>query len=366
MAVSFSMRDVVIAGGVIGALGTVAIPVLSQVRMDSGRQACIGNYRFISELTGSYTNDHGGKMWALSWKRGMLNPLAPTTLYFASDSEAQGTQAVMIYRRLGGLSAQQAPVPQNWMPQILNSHAALLDYINQPIPQSFLVCPEDWTRQNYLEGNYSPLPPNGGDGSTTTWRCIFSSSYSWGSSYWSPSRQQWSVNDQGRAAKLPIPYAVTSDVNLWTVDGDTTISGSFGPRQAADVAYPSQKIFLSDEYARHNGPTRYYAVQNAGQDLLFFDGSVRYYRPDSTNPGWNPQNTTQRKNMGTRFAFTKKNDVFGALGNSALTANFTCGWYKWTRGGLLGWDVPRRPDMVGKLPINGRVENELVTTQGDW
>lgn len=366
MGSSFSLRDVVCAAGVLAALGVVSIPVFSQVRMDSGRQACVGNYRFISELTGSYVNDHAGKMWALSWKRGMINPLTPTTQYFASDSEAQGTQAVMIYRRLAGLTAQQAPVPQSWMPQILNAHAALLDYIDQPIPQSFLVCPEDWTRQNYLQGIYSPLPPNGGDGSNTTWRWIFSSSYAWGSTLWSPSRQQYVLNDQGRQVKLPIPYAVTSDVNLWSVDGDSSVTGAWGPRPASDVTFPSQKVFLSDDYARHNGATRYYAVQSAGQDLLFFDGSVRYSRPDSTNPGWNPQTSSSRMNMGVRFAFTKKADVFGALGNNAASANFSCGWYRWTRGGLYGWDVPRRSDMVGKLPINGLVENELLTTQGMW
>ena len=171
MAVSFSMRDVVIVGGVISALGTVAIPVLSQVRMDSGRQACIGNYRFISELTGSYTNDHGGKMWRSSWKRGMLNPLARPRCISRATLKLQGTQAVMIYRRLGGLSAA-APVPQNWMPQILNSHAAPWTTSISRSRRVFLVCPEDWTRQNYLEGNYSPLPPNGGDGSTTTWHLL--------------------------------------------------------------------------------------------------------------------------------------------------------------------------------------------------
>ena len=136
----------------------------------------------------------------------------------------------------------------------------------------------------------------------------------------------------GRAAKLPIPYAVTSDVNLWTVDGDMTISGSFGPGRSADVAYPSQKIFLSDEYARVQRPHAFTPCRTQDRDLLF-DGSVRYYRPDSTNPGWNPQNTT-RKNMGTASRSPRRTTC-SVLSATQLTANFTCGWYKWTRGGLL-------------------------------
>ncbi|MBX3388371.1 MAG: hypothetical protein KF691_02820 [Phycisphaeraceae bacterium] len=50
-----------------------------------------------------------------------------------TDSDAQSYQAVLIYRRLANLTPVEAPIPQNWIPQILNAHAALLDYLNVPL-----------------------------------------------------------------------------------------------------------------------------------------------------------------------------------------------------------------------------------------
>jgi len=365
---AFALRDAVVGTAVLAGLAILTIPALSQVRMDSMRQGCIANYRYISSLSGSYINDNGGKMWALSWKAGMQDPTFPGVRYFASDSEAQAYQAVLIYRRLSGLNADEAPVPSGLIAQILNAHAALLDYVNLPIPASFMVCPADSTRQGYLEGDYSPLPTNGGDNSQSTWRCIFSSTYKWDVYQWSPSRSYRTTNPNGQNVQSAMPYQMPSDNNFWGFDGDPSIRGAWGPKLASDVRFPSQKVFLSDDYARHNGQTRYYADQAAGQDLLFHDGSVRYYRTDATNPGWDPRSKTTRGNMTGRFAFTKQADVFGSLYSDAKSANYTAGWYRWTRGGLQGWDVPRLPSMVGKLPSPSVVENEIDTSPatGTW
>jgi len=364
---AFTIRELLFSTVALASLGAIAIPAISQVRMDSMRQGCIANYRFISNLSGSYINDNDGKMWALSWKAGTPNPLSPG-MYFSSDSEAQATQAALIYRRLAGLTAIESPVPTGWLPQILNAHAALLDYVNLPIPASFLVCPADATRQGYLEGDYSPLPSYSGDNAIGAWRWIFSSSYKWDVYQWSPSRTYRTSNPQGQMQWAPMLYQTASDNNFWSIDGDVSIRDALGPKLASDVRFPSQKVFLSDDYARHNGQTRYYADQAAGQDLLFHDGSVRYYRTDATNPGWDPRSKTTRGNMTGRFAFTKQADVFGSLYSDAKSANYTAGWYRWTRGGLQGWDVPRLPSMVGKLPSPSVVENELDTgpATGTW
>jgi len=365
---AFALRDALVGTTVLAGLAVLTVPAISQVRMDSMRQVCVGNNRFIASASSSYINDHGGKMWALSWKAGMQNPTVPNVQYFASDSEAQGYEAVLIYRRMFGLTATEAPIPQNWFPQILNAHAALLEYVNLPIPASYMVCPADFTRQNYLEEIYKPFPVSGGDNTATTWRWIFSSTYKWDVYQWSPSRSYRTLNPRGQNVQCAMPANLPSTTELWTVEGDTTVQGAWGPKQATDVHFPSQKVFLSDDYARHNGQTRYYADQAAGQDLLFHDGSVRYYRADSTNPGWDPRTKTTRGNMTGRFAFTKQADVFGSLYNGAKSANYTAGWYRWTRGGLQGWDVPRTASMVGKLPSPSVIENEVDTSAatGVW
>jgi len=366
---AFALRDLLVSMIVLLCLAALTLPALSQVRMDSSRQACIGNYRFIAQVSGSYSNDYAGYMWALSWKRGMANRVDPWSFgYFATDTEAQAGQAVTILRRLAHLNSTGAPLPASWSPQLLYSHAVLFDYVNVSIPASFLVCPEDWIRQRYLDGDYRLMPQSSGDNSSTNWRIPYSSSYTAGTYQWGPSRQTMVPKPGGGTTPTPMWYPNPSDVSTWTSTGDLSAPDAFGPRQESAVRFPSNKVFMSDDYARHNGKPRYYAYQTAGQDLLFYDGSVRFLRPDSTNPGWNPSTAGNRGNMKSRFSFTKRPDFWGVLDNNATQANFTAGWYRLTRGGLYGWDVPRLSSMVGKLPNASTVENEVDTSAatGAW
>lgn len=363
-----ALKDLLVGVVVVGSLSAIAVPTLSQVRTDASRQACNSNYKFIAQMSASYTNDFAGYMWAASWQRGMLNPAVSYTTYFDSDLNAQATQTVLILRRLGNLSANQAPIPQNWVSSIVYSHAALLDYINLPIPAAFMSCPEDWTRREWLEGDLSNLPANNGDGGLTNWRWPFSSSYSAGPYHWGPSRQTRVSMPGGGTALTPMWSPTPSNVSFWTVDGNTSVPGALGPRLDSAVRYPSNKVFLSDEYSRHNGRVRYYAYPTAAQDVLFYDGSVRYYRTDNTNPGWNPASAPSRGDMKARFSHSKTSDLFGPVDTNVTGATFQAGWYRWTRGGLFGWDVPRMSSMVGKPPSPGVVENEVNTSSstGAW
>lgn len=362
----FAIRDVLVGVTVVGTLCVLAVPTLSQVRMDSARQACIGNYRFIAGSSASYENDHAGYMWALSWKRGMLYTGGLFPVYASSDIEAQAFQTIDILRRLSGYNASVLPLPSNWVSQILYTHAALMDYVNLPAPASFLVCPEDWVRQAFLDGDLRRLPWSESGPST---RLIFTSSYSASTYQWAPSRQSLGINPStGAAAKTAMPYPTPTDISYWNFDGTLNVTDAWRPRLASDVRFPSNKVFMSDDYARHNGKPRYYAYQTAAQDLLFHDGSVRYYRTDSTNPGWAPSSASSRGNMLLRFSHTKKADFWGGLDNGVSQAQFQAGWYRWTRGGLYGWDVPRLSSMVGKLPNSNTVENEVDTSPatGAW
>lgn len=367
----FAIRDVLVGVIVLGTLGALAVPTLSQVRMDSGRQACNGNYRFIAQASGSYTYDYSGYMWALNWKKGMYSPVNPNQSY-STDIQAQADQAATILRRLANLSPTSYPTPFGWISPISYSLTALMDYVNMPIPASYLVCPEDWVRQPFLEGDFSILSSSGGDGSSSSWRARYSSSYTLGTSHWGVSRQtmvpQYSGFPGGPFVRSPVLYQTSSNDSNWSYDGYLDAPNVHGPKQESEVRFPSNKVFLFDEYARHNGKPRYFAYQSAGQDLLFYDGSLRYYRTDSTNPGWDASHSTIRGNMTSRFQFWKYANIWGGLDNGVSQANFRAGWYRWTRGGLYGWDVPRLSSMVGKLPNSSIIENEVDTSPatGAW
>lgn len=361
-----ALRDLLATVIALVALASLVVPAISQVRMDSSRQACIGNYRFIAQASGSYSNDYAGSMWALSWKRGTRLTSQFGSTYAGSDLEAQAFQATITLMRLASLGTNPSyyTAPANWIPSIYYTHLALADYVNLPLPASYLICPEDWTRQRYLDKDFSKVPSGDSD-TESSWRVPFRSSYSTGTYHWGPSRQTLAPAANGSMQKTPMWYPSGSSS---VCDGSIYIDDVNRPHLESEVRFPANKVFLSDDYARHNGKPRYYAYQTAGQDLLFYDGSVRYYRTDSTNPGWNPSSATNRGNMKLRFSFTKQADFWGGLDNNATQASFQAGWYRWTRGGLFGWDVPRMSSMAGKLPNPAVVESELNTsaTTGAW
>lgn len=361
----FTLVDLVVAIGVAGVLSAIWVPAVRMAASDNALQRCRYNLRTIAQGGAMYREDFAGQMPALSWKAGMQVPGQPGML-FGSDVEAQAWQATLIMRQRAGLTPAQSPVPANWYSQFLYSHLALVDYLGLPLPTATFVCPMDARRVAYVNGDYSQLPPSGGDGSATNWRVPYSATYLPSVYQWSPSRQT-TVQTPSGARNTPMAGASSSNVDFPTFDpGSTAIDGYLRPRQFSDVAFPSRKVALFDSYARHNGAPRYYAYLTATQDLQFYDGSVRTYRTDATNPGWNPNSQATRKNMLTRFSFTKFADFWGGLDNNAQSATFAAGWYRWTRGGLLGWDVPRLSSMVGKPPSNTVVENELPTTVGQW
>jgi hypothetical protein len=361
----FTVVDLVVVIGVAGVLSAVGVPAVRMATSDNSLQRCRYNLRFLGQAGAMYREDFAGQMWALSWKSGRRDPQFGFT--YGSDAEAQAFQAVYTLRRLAGLTPEMSPVRLNWIAPILYSHVALADYVGIPLPTSTFVCPLDARRMAYVNGDLSQYPQTGNEGTASGWTAPYSTSYFVSPYQWSPSRQT-TIPSQTGSQTTAMFYVFFGDASVWGIDSTSAFvpPESIGPRRASDVRFPSQKVALADDYARHQGAPRYYAYSDAVQDLQFYDGSVRQYRTDHTNPGWNPSSQTNRKNLRVRLTTTKFADFWGGLDNNARSATFAAGWYRWTRGGLLGWDVPRLSSMVGRPPSNTVVENELDTRIGQW
>lgn len=364
----FTILDLVACIGLSAVVSTVGVPAVRTATSDNSLQRCRYNYRFISQASAMYQEDFGGQMWALSWPSGMLNPENQSSfpLRFGSDFEGHSFQAYAIARRRAGITKNELPMPTNSIVDFSMTHLALADYVGLTLPASSFVCPMDGPRQVLLARGWSnwPVPSQ-----ELPWIEIFSTSYAHSVYHNSPSRQSITIVNgvQKRSMMLYWQDAPT----IPRIDGDADsvrVPGVLGPRQASAVAYPSAKVFLADYYSRHEGATRYYAYSDVFNDLLFYDGSLRRYRTDFTNPGWDPRTSTARQNMQTRFPLGRLKDYFGGVDGGGRGAVFGAGWYRWTRGGLLGWDVPRLSSMVGKPPNPSVVENELDTgpATGSW
>jgi hypothetical protein len=363
----FTMVDLVVAIGVAGVLSAVGVPAVRMATSDNALQRCRYNLRGLAQGSAMYTEDFGGRMWALNWREGMFDSVIHAS--YPDDMSAQGFQTGYAIRRVRNLQASQTPIPSGWTPTLLYSHIVLLDYLGAKMPTTPFVCPLDARRSKWVAGDYSDLPGAFGDGGDTgNWRLPATMSYTAGAYQWMPDRQV-SYSKSGVTRLSPLAFQQSWDIRFWNYSFSAPIdTGWWGPKLASSVRFPSQKVFMFDEFARHNGAPRYYAYPTAAQDLMFYDGSVRFYRTDATNPGWRPSSANERGNMLQRFSFTRFADAWGGLDNNKTQDTFAAGWYRWTRGGLLGWDVPRLSSMAGKPPSSSVVENELDTSPatGTW
>lgn len=385
----FTLIELLIVIAIIALLIGILLPALGEARRSAKKIICTNGERSYAQAINSYASENKDQLAAMNWRGGSLppadaHPSIQTTVKtpFGSDAEAAAFQVVSMIRKKSSLSVDKSPVPSNWISYILYSHIPLNDYIGGTLPSQVSACPEDSWRlaiQKFYdnpEGAGLPYPENGGDGSLTNWRWPFSSSYSVHQSHWGPSKA-YTVYVGGSAKVAGIYYVTpTGGGNLYTSTSGGPIDGSFGRNKLTDVRFPSSKTIMSDEFARHNGrKVRYYADPDASQPLNFYDGSVREYKTADTNPGWDPSN---RASMRARLFFRKDGQAYDPafVGNRVDTAtgrpiyDAPAGWYRYTRGGLFGFDVPRGPTRAAiqgngaGRKLDNTIENELDTTSG--
>lgn len=404
----FTLIELLIVIAIIALLIGILLPALGEARRSGKLAICQSNLRQLAIANATFGSEKRDRLLANTWKSGDpfrtdLPGWEGRSGYYGSDQEAFADEVVWNIRKKVMLSAQDAPVPQNWIPFILYTHIAGADYTGGQLPNPTIACPEDLWRmaiqRNWQspESTGLPYPINGGDNTSTTWRWPFSASYQFHQSHWGPSKGERRMNPQGQMQQAAIWYpTATGGGNLWTNNGDNTIKDQFGSNRLGDVRFPSQKVMASDEFGRHAGrKTTFFAAPESKQPLVFYDSSVRIYQTGETNPGWDPTSAGNRggsaNSMTLRLNYTKDQQTYDPLlypftgnreegGNTLRTYKVAAGWFRYTRGGLQGWDVPRgvssSPGQAGQRAIISNpgpsqtmskvAENELDTSVGKW
>lgn len=303
---------------------------------DSRRHARLGqdlaSLRSYGAGTVAYAADNADLMWGFSWKSGVTPDADPDLRAASNDLQAGANQAVQILRDRGGRT-DIMPITA-WIPHIAFSHLVLADYSASILPDHGAVSTGDTNRilwrddpAGFDSGAYTPRPFAAGVASNADKRYPYSSSWRLGVAFF----------DRGTTPSGRVMWSTFH--NLYTIPGDAKL----GAGRLADVAFPSQKAMMFDEFQRHHGERQaFYGYAEARVPVLAVDGAVLVRTSGDGNIGWNPSSPTMPGN-GIGF--------YGFAGSTSPVTR----WYPmplnggpndynikdrlmWTRGGLAGRD----------------------------
>lgn len=286
----------------------------------------------------------------LSWRAGFQGRSSDTPTA-ATDVEAVARQVVEMIAARGFPRLEPDAA---WLANVAYSLGVGLDgYIAGLFPEVVYACPEDGLRQwrrvpttdpaeiekyrNTKGGPYRWEPPEGLP-ETTSARWQFSSTYQLVPACYSP--DEGPTVSQGAT---DAEYLVPSEKPF----GDRM-------RRLDEVSFPAAKVMAMDSHDRHSGRRpRFYALPDARQPLLMFDGSVAMRRTADASPGFRPNDPASP--LDSVFDYRPTGDHAGW--NPPPTSNGgdigLAGRYRWTRGGLRGRDFgPPLPGRTGAAAVD--------------
>lgn len=330
---AFSILEVAVVIAMCVVICALLLPSLAQIRSYNRKTVCMQNLKVFGNGSAAYENQYAQRIPTFSWRADIpTNPAPgspvlldsqPVNDYYAALQQARD----LIWRRMSPHwdIADQG----SWFPHILYSHLVLLDYLNFPMLGQRHVCPEDiniprWQQQyqQFVTLNPPPTPPvqYGSYG-----REPFMSNYTMSAACWAADGGTNSVYQ-------------SSSHNYWVLPN---APGVMNRRRVNEVVYPSQKVYMYDNHARHMGARWYfYAWVNARQPLLFFDGAVRERRTGDGNRGFNPSAPASLGWTILNYSPTAPPNNWESpdLNGGWTAQNYNGAYFRFTRAGLRGRD----------------------------
>jgi Tfp pilus assembly protein PilE len=315
------------AAGVVVILAILAAVLCistGDARRRSRLAGSIANLQHYAAGTSAYAADNDNRVWTFTWRAGDNLSHYPDLNGATSDNQAAANQAVDILRRRAG-RLDIAPIT-GWVPNILYSHLVLNDYLDQPLPTKTIASPEDVNRLAWQRDplNYFNLPnrPNFPTADNANKRWPYSSSYELGAPFFS------------RDAGTSQGQTVQQDSN----DHHYYYVGTLpmGDRRLTQVAFPSQKAMVYEQFQRFFGSRVVYgAYDEARVPILFADGSVGVRATNDSNLGFIPNSPTN-PNPFRGYYYPDPNYEPPTL--NGVSAELVTGHYRWTKPGLRGRD----------------------------
>jgi prepilin-type N-terminal cleavage/methylation domain-containing protein len=333
----FTLIELLVVIAIIALLISILLPAIGETRRAARLAVAASNLRQIGIALNSYAADFQDRVAGFSWKGSEANPSDyskyPDLNGATSNLDAAAFQAVDIMRRRTGRDKDSAPKITSWIPHILYSHLVLSDYMAARLPEKLVVSPMDRHRLNwqndpeqYFQNDFwLPFQPAVLKTGKTNWRWAYSSSYT-------PTVSAFdATSDPAERVSQS-----TSNSGFYNVGKEARLGGV----KLANVQAPSQKVFLFDEFGRFFGRIQYhFGMQASSQPLLFFDGNVSVRKTENANPGWLPNDPTNKSPTISYNVPDNWDPGTAASGGTGKTpTDLIKGYYRFTRGGISGID----------------------------
>jgi type II secretory pathway pseudopilin PulG len=334
-------------GSILLVLSGVAMsPILGGSRGFARDNTCKMNLKMQGQGYSAYAFTYGGQIASYSLLQGMVLESEWPELRgpFSNDGWASSAQQTDLLRRHTGRGDGPDVIENNifTVPQRRFNHLILLDYLGLNTPQGFTACPQD---ANLLASQADPL-------NESLWGTIgpynnvvqyaihrvrqrypFSTTYHTVPYAWVP---------EGRIGETPFVGPVESTSHLFQI---INVGGIYGQRNLSEVAFPSLKVHVFEQNDFHrNAGDPFYAYDQAECNQLFFDGSVDDQRSSTAEAGWDPSNPDDPDTFYYRYTPLSTEPI--PLGDPETLLPVR---YRFTRGGLTGFDYLTRPG-VDKAP----------------
>jgi len=318
----FTLIELLVVIAIIALLIGILLPALGKARKAARLSICGSNLKQVGVAVNTYAADFEDKIASFSWNEGNYSTKYSDLRNANSHVQATMFQLTEIIRRKTGDDNFEKLT--NRAPQRRFSHAVIVDYMADTIPEQTAACPEDKQLISWQKDPKNPPDLNEQGSQAYNNMSPYRSTYQFVPASWAPDKATPKTNTVS-------PYKPNHD--LFTFPGGARL----GERQIREVDFPSGKVQMFDFYDFHSAAkAQFYAYPDAKTNLLFFDGSARFLTTGDANRSFRPNNPSSPDHARMDYL---PNEVYEPPTRSGGNKDVDLEpYFRWTREGLHGLD----------------------------